>query len=195
MNTLKTPSLRSLVIRASVLLGLGLGVVHAADSASLIANGNFETASKDQSWVEGWTRPKGGEAVRVTEDGGSHLKLTATEPNLNLMAYKLAPLHAGVKAVEFSMRARVTGLHVGDKAWFDARVILDFKNEAGAKIKGGKAVTFRKDTDGWVTRKVSFLVPEGAVAIEVMPTLSQVVSGSFEFDDLTLTEIDPALVK
>ena len=57
------------------------------------------------------------------------------------------------------------------------RVLLDFKDAAGKKLPGPAAPSAGKDTDGWVTRSVSFLVPAGAVQLEVMPTLFQVERG------------------
>jgi hypothetical protein len=87
----------------------------------------------------------------------------------------------------------VSDLVPGAQLWFDARIMADFKSAAGAKVKGAKPLVFRKNTD-WVERKVSFLVPEGAVALEIMPALTQVDAGSFDIDDLTVEVIDPASI-
>jgi endoglucanase len=44
----------------------------------------------------------------------------------------------------------------------------------------------RKNTEGWVEKTQSFLVPEGAATIAFMPTLFQVESGIFDLDDISL---------
>ena len=162
-------------------------------SASLVPNGDFEQAGGDGSWPSGWARPKAGEVSWETEEGNRFVRLRATEPKQSLMLHKVIPLPADAKAVSVSVRARVANLVTGEQAWFDARIMTDFKNTAGAKIKGAKPLVFRKDSD-WVERTVSFLVPEGATVLEVMPALTQVVSGTFDFDDLTVEVVDPATV-
>lgn len=165
----------------------------ASANASLIINGDFEVAGVDTSWPDGWARPNAGEPSWVLEDGTHFVRLRATAPGQTLLLHRVIPLPASAKALKFSARVRVTDLTPGAQPWFDARIVTDFKNSEGAKIKGAKTLTFRKDTD-WVEKTVSFLVPEGATSIEIMPSLFQVEGGSFDVDDLTLVAIDPLAI-
>ncbi len=42
----------------------------------------------------------------------------------------------------------------------------------------------RKDTDGWVAKRTSFLVPDGARTLKFMPCLFEVVARTFDLDDV-----------
>ncbi len=160
---------------------------------SLIVNGDFETA-KDQ-WPEHWQRPKVG--VRYLEEGGNHfLRLTATEPGMTVILYRSVAIPADVKALKLTWRERVMDLKPGKQPWFDARIMLDFKDVSGNKLKPAPAAPYtRKSTDGWVERKEEFLVPKGTRSLELMPTLFQVEKGTFDLDDVALVPIDPAALQ
>jgi len=69
--------------------------------------------------------------------------------------------------------------------------MMNFKDAGGKKLGGAPAPNIGKSTEGWVERKVQFLVPEGARTLEMMPTLFQVQHGTLDFDDLVLKPIDP----
>src|SRR5690606_1741722 len=104
-------------------------------------------------------------------------------------------LPADAKALELSFRMRCTGLKTGKEPWFDARIIMNFRDASGQQLKPAPpAPAIRTDTKGWVQKSVSFEVPPGARAIEVMPTLFQVKSGTMEIDDLSLSVVDPSVV-
>jgi endoglucanase len=155
----------------------------------LIPNGDFET-SADKQWPDGWQRPKG---VRWLEEAGNHfLRLSADEPGAMVLLYRRVDLPADVKALRLEWRQRIANLVPGKQPWFDARIMLEFKDAAGANAKPGPAAPYsRGNTDGWTRRNVEFLVPEGAKSLELMPTLFQVQSGTFDLDDVSLVAIDP----
>ncbi|MDQ2732184.1 MAG: glycoside hydrolase family 5 protein, partial [Armatimonadota bacterium] len=103
---------------------------------------------------------------------------------------------AGVKALELTWKERVTGLIPGKQGYFDARIMMNFKDAAGKQVQPGPGAPYtRSDTNGWVQKSASFLVPDGAVMLEFMPTLFQVEKGTFDLDDLSLKAIDPAALK
>lgn len=190
---------------ASGLLALALGLALAAFPATalaqtavgtpLVTNPDFELDSPiEPGWPADWGTPKAGSSSWELEEGRRYIRINTTTPGETVLIYRIVNIPADVKALEMSLRARVIGLKCGPQPWFDARIMADFKNPTGHKIKGAKPITFRKDTDGWVERKVRFLVPDGGVALEIMPTLFQAYSGTFDIDQLQLTVIDPAEV-
>jgi|GEM_PF-756858 hypothetical protein len=158
----------------------------------LLSNGDFEVSTVEAHWPDHWSRPKAGSSSWEIEDGKRFLRINATAPGELVLVYRIVNIPSGVKAVELSLRARVIGLKCGPQPWFDARVMTDFKNAAGVKVKGARPISFRKDTDGWIERKVRFAVPEGAVAFEIMPSLFRTYSGTFDIDEIQLAVIDPA---
>ncbi|MDF3057617.1 MAG: hypothetical protein K0R17_1832 [Rariglobus sp.] len=197
-NTPTPPSTGSLIrLPGSFLIAAGLFVAAClaapASAESLIINGTFEIAGNDPSWPDGWLRPKTGEATWELEEGNHFVRLRSTEPSQTLLIHRLVHLPAGTKAVTLSVRARVSDLVPGSQPWFDARIMADFKNASGAKVKGAKSLVFRKNTE-WVDRTASFLVPEGATTLEIMPSLTQVAAGTFDIDNLVLEAIDPATI-
>ena len=159
-----------------------------AAAQSLIPNGNFE-ASQTGDWPTGWGHPKSGSWVQ--EDGNHFMRLTSAEPGQMDSLYQMYKLPADCKALELSWRERVTGLKHGSKPWFDARILVSFKDAAGKDVPGSPPpAATGKDTNGWESRKMQFLVPDGAATVVFMPTLFQVEAGTFDLDDVELKPID-----
>jgi hypothetical protein len=160
-------------------------------SGTLVPNGNFEDDKKSVGWPDGWGRLKVGGSWEQ-EDGNRFLRLTATEPGKTVMLYRLIDLPADTKALEFTWRQRVSDLKPGKEPWFDARIMMEFKEAAGAKMKGSPPPPYtRSNTKGWVERSAKFLVPENAVQLEFMPSLFQVQRGTLDLDDIVLKPTDP----
>ncbi len=165
-----------------------------ADDSSLLANGNFETATKATDWPDHWGRPAG--ASWETEEGNRFMRLTAAGPDKTITLYRLVDVKPDHKAYSLSFRARATDLKRGKAMWHDGRIIIDFKDNDGKKVGSGGAPNFKDTTkDGWATRNVDFLVPEGATKLEIIPAIFMAASGTFDVDDLKLTAIDPEPVK
>jgi hypothetical protein len=163
----------------------------AQDTTPLIPNGNFETDADGDQWPDKWGHLKEGGSYE-SEEGNHFLRLTSTTPGKMILLYTPVNIPEGTKALEFTWRQRVSNLKVGKNSWFDARIMMDFKDAEGKKMKGAPGAPYtRKDTNGWVDKSIKFLVPEGAKMLELMPTLFQVESGTFDLDDITLKPTDP----
>jgi len=94
---------------------------------------------------------------------------------------------------QFGIKARYTDLKRGKANWHDGRILLDFKDADGNKLKGGaKAQAFTGSSKGWVSKTIEFAVPEGAKTLEVMPALFMIAGGQLDLDDLELTVITDA---
>jgi hypothetical protein len=131
----------------------------------------------------------------VTEEGNSFLRLQAVEPGKMTLDYREVAIPAGTKALELAWKQRVTGLKKGEKPWFDARIMMEWKDAAGVKMSEKPSPPYaQKDTKGWVERTTSFLVPEGAVTLVMMPSLFQVNAGTYELDNFVLKPTDPAAI-
>lgn len=129
----------------------------------------------------------------VTEEGNSFLRLQSDEPGKMVLDYREAVVPAGAKALELTWKQRVTGLKKGEKPWFDARIMMEWKDAGGAKLPEKPSPPYsQRDTNGWVEKSTSFLVPEGAVSLIIMPSLFQVNAGTFDLDNLVLKPTDPA---
>jgi endoglucanase len=179
--------------RAAVASSQAKAAYQLAKHGSLISNGDFESAGKGGSWAAGWQNLKSNGSWESHPEGGRFLRMRCGVPNETVMAFRNVALPADVRALELAWRWRITGLKPGKMPWYDARIMMDFKNAAGAKLKPQPSAPYsRRDTkNGWEPKAVRFLVPEGAVSIDLMPALFNVVSGTLDLDDLVLKPTDP----
>ena len=165
------------------------------DTKELKPNGNFEDDNDSDNWPDGWASVNpGGEWV--AEDGNHFLRLTSTSPGAMVMLYQEIPIPAGVEAIQLSFRQRITGLKVGKNPWFDARILMEFLDRDRQKVAPTpSAPASRRDTDGWVTKEMSFLVPDDAATLKLMPCLFQVAAGTFDLDDVVLRSVDAGPIR
>jgi Endoglucanase len=168
----------------------GLASVSVASGVeSLLPDGGFERVDPATGVPAGW--PKSRAATwELDESGSRFLRLASTGAGRMDSLRLLVPIPAEVRALEFRYRARVTGLKRGAKSWNDARVILNFKDAAGAVIGNAPPSYHRDNTGGWREVSTRFLVPAGAVTLEFMPALFEVEAGVFDLDDIVLRQID-----
>jgi hypothetical protein len=108
------------------------------------------------------------------------------------MVYRRILIPIDTKALELSWRWRVTELRPGAQPWFDARLMMNFQDANNQKLTPGPPAAYtRRSVDEWSERSIQFLVPEGAVALEFMPSLFRVRSGVLDMDDLVLRPVEP----
>jgi len=185
-----------LLTAALVLGALPASLVHAAPDtkpvdANLVINGSLEAPNATKDYALGWAKARGGKVSWLAEAGDHFIRLESTEPGKMVSIYHPVALQ-GAKAVELTVKARVTGLVRGDQSWFDARVMSNFRDAGGAEIKSAsKPIAFGKDTDGWVERKVVMTVPEGAVMLAILPTLLNVNAGTMDITEVKLLAVEP----
>ncbi|MDQ3812867.1 MAG: glycoside hydrolase family 5 protein [Armatimonadota bacterium] len=161
---------------------------------SLFSNGDFETDKKGDGWPDDWGGLKDGSYE--VENGNHFLRMKSSTPGKLVSIYREVTIPAGVKALELTWKQRISDLKPGKAAWFDARIMMNFKDAAGQKMSGGPPAPYtRRNTEGWVERSVKFLVPEGAVSLEFMPALFEVESGTYDLDDIVLKPTDPAVLE
>ncbi|HSI34994.1 MAG TPA: glycoside hydrolase family 5 protein [Tepidisphaeraceae bacterium] len=163
-------------------------------AAELLPNGDFQSATMPDGPPDHWPAAKGG-ASYVKEGENRYLHLAASKPDEMVMTYRQVRVPKDVKAIEMSWRQRTADLKKGKQAWFDARIMLQWKNAAGEKVAGKLPAPNTNKNSDWIEKKVSFLVPEEGLTLEIMPTLFRVEAGSFDIDDLSLKATDPAPIE
>lgn len=186
------PNCRIAALTALLFLMTSSIGIPAGKDAPLLPNGDFESAEQLSNWPDFWDNPKPG-VTWEAEAGNRFVKLQSPSPGELVTIHRALPLPIGAQALELTWRQRVTGLKIGQKPWFDIRMIVQFQDAEGHVIeKQPKHPATSKDTKGWVTRHTSFLVPEKATKLVVMPTLFHPAAGTLEVDDLVLKLADPA---
>ncbi|MEI6519982.1 MAG: cellulase family glycosylhydrolase [bacterium] len=186
----------------------------------IISNGDFEKDANDDNWPDDWGKGSGiswesedpdakpvadpaepGE-IKVDPDKTTEVKKLnhfirmVGNPGKLVMLYRLLPVPDGVKAVELTWRQHMKGLKVGSQSWFDARIMFEFKDANGNKLKHNVGAPYtRSNSNDWVKRSTKILLPEGAKTIEFMPCLFQVQAGTIDMDDFVMTPIDDEPLK
>ncbi len=179
-----------LAILAAVLFSL-LGATSTADTprpASLLSNGDMEAAGQSSNWPDAWPHPEG--ASWEMEGQNHFLRLRASQPARTLVVYRVVKLRPEDEAYSLRFRVRYSGLKRGKENWHDGRIILDFKDALGKKLKSGVAPpSFTGDSNGWLERQLTFLKPDVARTFEIMPALFWPEAGTLDLDDITLVSI------
>jgi endoglucanase len=158
----------------------------------IVSNGDFETPGKKADWPSDW--PKAG--TWETEEGNRFVRMKSTAPDKTVMMFRSITLPANVQAFELSLRWRTTDLKPGKMPWHDARIMMDLKDAHGKKLSPQPSPIYTRSNtkEGWQTRSVSFLVPEGAVTLDLMPALFNVKQGTLDIDDVVLKPTDATAI-
>ncbi|MCP5543525.1 MAG: cellulase family glycosylhydrolase [Akkermansiaceae bacterium] len=167
----------------------------ACASATLVPNSGFETDADANQWPDHWPHGKQGVSWEQ-EPGNRFLRLRSTSPGSMPMAYLEIRIPDGTEALELSWKWRLHDVKPGTKPWFDARILMEFSDEARNKVDGSPSPPYGRGTsDGWLPKRSAFLVPEGATVLKVMPCLFQATSGTLDLDDLVIRPTDPGPVR
>jgi len=149
-----------------------------------------ENAAKTRAKAK-YQLDKYGTLIPAKKEGELYAHLVSTTPGKMLNDYKEYGLPEGVDALKLSWKWNVANLKTGDKPWFDARVLMKFKDAEGREVKPEPRPTYvQKSTGGWQERENAFLVPKEAVKLVVMFTLFQVKSGEMDVADVRLVPTD-----
>lgn len=175
-----------LVLAGVLFAGLGVAAV-SAEPGSLLPNGSFETANATGEWPEGWGRAKN--VTWESEPGNYFLRLSSPAPGTHVSLYKKITLPGDLTMLELSFRVRVTGLVVGTEKWYDARVIMNFRDAAGKITTAKPTPYFNTDHDGWRIMVYQVAVPPGSVTLEFLPSIFRATSGVFDIDDIVLKPV------
>lgn len=174
-------------MRFALVSFLAVGCLSQLAAVELMTDGGFAGSAPDVAW----TTSAGSEIA--TDPANRCLHLEVTEPGKMVMAYQQVAVTAG-KTLRLTFRARWKGVQRGSEAWFDARVMLDFKNHEQQKIGGApNPPNYTGTSDGWRQVAVEMRVPDTAAFLEIMPCLLNAKAGSFDLDDVSLVEIEPTV--
>lgn len=174
-------------LAAAALLPLAKG---APESASLLPDGSLERANATGEWPVGWSRAKN--VSWESEPGNFFFRLTAPQPGTHVSLYHKITLPANVTQLELSFRTRLSDFVVGDQPWYDARVIMNFRDATGKVTTAKPTPRFTRNIEGWQISVHQIAVPPGSVTLEFLPSLFRATSGSFDLDDIVLKPVATA---
>ena len=161
----------------------------AETTANAVANGDFETLQDDGRTIAHWPALK---AENYPVEEGNRFCRVLADPAKTVVVYREVPLPKDMKAAELSFRARANDIQRGKANWHNGSVVLHLLDADRKKLAPPPTTAFRGSTDGWVEKSVSFLIPEGAKTLVIMPAMFMAKGGSLDVDDFVLTATDPA---
>ena len=158
----------------------------------LILNGNFEASTRKTGQPDGWGLSSDKGQFWQEENGNHFLRLKVVEPGKMNLVYRelyFEEEDAG-KALEMQVKMRCEGVVPGQRPWFDARIMMNFKDSNGKALKGAKSPNIKGTKKDWIHKTFQMKIPEGASKLEIMPCLFNAQAGQFDIDDMHLKYID-----
>ena len=145
-----------------------------------MSNGTFTLDADGDQWPDGWPHPEG--ATWEKDGNVRFLRLRSSKPGQMVMLYRRIDLpKPAPAALEVRLRLRHTDVKAGEKQWYDARVMANFKDQAGRVLKPGpQTPNFRGSSKEWLDRVYLAQVPVGAAYFEIMPALFQPAAGTLD---------------
>jgi len=165
------------------------GEVPGATWTSFLANGDFKKLAGD--WAEGWERGTEGAISLGSEDGATFVQLTAEQPDQLVVISQKVTLPAGTRGFEFFACFRTRDVKFGKSFVNDARARFTVFDSSGAAIKKGPGdVIFSSHAREWTEISRKYLVPEGAVRLQVTLCLNKPASGTLEVAEVRVLPLD-----
>lgn len=189
MSSLK-PSL-FISVFLTIVLHAQLSTPKVREPSSLVKNSSMETDANADQWPDDWLRNKD---ATWAEDSGNHfIRLKSPSPGATVLLFQKIAIPGGTKLMELKWRQRASDLKPGAQAWFDALIMMEFRNAEDKKVSGAPGAPYlRKSTDGWMEKRMTSKVPDGATHFAYMPSLFQVETGTFDLDDFSLSVVEPS---
>jgi len=179
--------------RSLLCLSLAFYSISAFAADSLVTNGNFEAATKNPAWPDGWGNGPSSGVTWEVEEGKHFLRLVSQKPGQTLMAYREVPIPAGTKGIEIFFRFRTAGVQKGAQSWFDTRSMFHFLDSNRKPVAPDpKPLVFSTKAATWTEASERVKVPEGAVSLQMMPSLFQVAAGTLDLSEVRVTPLDEA---
>jgi hypothetical protein len=173
-------------------------VAQLAATGNLVPNGNFEADANFAGWPDGWGRKGQIQGISYEVENGKHfMRLTAPDPEKELMLYRMIPLPRGVRNVEVTVRYRTSGVVKGQTPPGDARAVIHFLAgrrfghlEFGQEFVPQEGeIAFTAVGPAWTEVRQRYAVPEGATKLQFMPGLWNTKPGSVL--DLAEMRVEP----
>ncbi|MDD5349038.1 MAG: hypothetical protein PHQ12_02385 [Chthoniobacteraceae bacterium] len=163
-----------------------------AATGNLVFNGSFELATRTPSWPDGWGNGTAPGVSWETDAGRHFMRLVSPSPEKTLMLYRMVVLKTGLKAIDVTLRYRLTNFAKGDRMPGDARVAFHFFSggrfghlEYGKQLAPDPSpIVFSSKAAEWTEIRRRYPVPEGATKLQMMPGLWNVQSGTLDLAEI-----------
>ena len=165
-----------------------------AAPASWVPNDDFSKPDAVGKWPADWGNPGPGMSWEKENDK-RFVRVILQQPGQVLMLNKTVSLKPGAKGIELLIRWRADGVQHGEHEWFDARTIVHFVGADGQTLPTGEGdlvFTHKPAPTGWKEVVKSYMVPQGAVALQLMSGLFKVNAGTVDLAEVRVTPMNDA---
>lgn len=177
--------MKRMLLSCLALAALSAGAIARADDDSILKNGDFQSVTGERA--DGWPAPKGDMITYPQEGDNRFMRLKMVEPGKMVMAYRQFDLKPDDKTFTLTFKVRYENIKVGEKPYFDGRIVVNFRDGSQKEVKGGPAPAYwRGSRKDWADGSMTITVPEGAKVMAVMFTLFNAAEGTLDFDDVKL---------
>ena len=166
----------------------------AAPVSSWVQDDDFSKPDADGKWPAEWGKPGLGMSWQ-TENDTHFVRIALQSPGQVLMLNKTISLQPGAKGINLLIRWRADGVQHGEHEWFDARTIVHFLGADGQQLPTGEGdflFTHKPAPTGWKEGVKSYMIPEGAVALQLMAGFFKANAGTVDLAEIRVTPMKDA---
>ncbi|MBT63227.1 MAG: glycoside hydrolase family 5 [Puniceicoccaceae bacterium] len=181
--------IRNLILGLLACVGSGVAVADELISVELLPNPEMNEDVNADGWPDGWPTVSGGESL--VDDGRPYIRIEQGEAGAFNMLYREVRVPSRYRALRFEIDSRVIDIVRGADLWNEARIIFQFKDLNNKKLspKPRPVILGKKGTSDWRKRSVEFLVPEGAITLEIMTGHFMSKSGIVDIRSMSLQPV------
>ncbi|MFA6285900.1 MAG: glycoside hydrolase family 5 protein [Opitutaceae bacterium] len=165
---------------------------------SLLANGDFSAATQDPLWPDGWPHDPSQPITWEKEGSIRFLRLVSQKEGQLVQLTRTLPLSPDVKGLVLTVRFRIANFKFGTNGsgapsfTKDIHFSYKFLDAQGQPVAKGGGFVLDSHAKDWTDVSRRFLVPEGAAAIQLIPVIAQVKSGTLDLGQVIVTPMPAA---
>jgi endoglucanase len=170
-------------------------------TVSLVANDDFSAASQNTAWPDGWSRDAAQPVTWEKEGDTRFLRLASQREGQLVQVARTIPVPADVKGLVVAVRFRIANFKFGTNGagapsfTKDIRFSYKFLDAAGAPVaRASGSMVLDSHAKNWTDVSRRFLVPEGAVTLQLIPAINEAKSGTLDVARVTLAPMSDSEV-
>lgn len=163
---------------------LALAVVAAstrAQTVTKVIHLDFEQVPA-QSWLEGFSRGDPSSVLIARESGQKFLRFVTDRPK-SAIIHRDIQLDPAWGFLVATVRARASGLVVGDENWKTGQVQISFFDQENRRVGGWPPKLLISENTPWRRLHQSYTIPDRAVKVRIEVGIWNAI-GTVDFDDL-----------
>lgn len=165
---------------------------------SLLTNGDFSAATQQPLWPDHWPHDPAQPITWEKEGSARFLRFVSQKEGQLVQLTRALPLSPDVKGLVLTVRFRIDNFKFGTNGSGapsyskDIHFSYKFVDAQNQPVGKGGGMVFDSHAKNWTDVSRRFLVPEGAAAIQLIPVIAQVKSGTLDLGQVSVTPMPAA---